>query len=145
MAQGGFTEADARALLDELLKAGRHNPLSQESIQQFFNAWLEGKELAKKKRTADRYRKVVSDFLGALGKRAGQPLSGLTPRDIEAFRSVRLKQGCSPVTVSQDLKIVRSILESERESRGPSSAIRRQASSLREVRGWIGTCSRRRR
>ena len=27
LSQGAFTEADARALLDELLKAGRHNPL----------------------------------------------------------------------------------------------------------------------
>jgi hypothetical protein len=35
LVQGGFTEADARALLDELLKAGRHNPLSQESIGSF--------------------------------------------------------------------------------------------------------------
>ena len=70
LAQGGFTEADARALLDELLKAGRLNPLSQESVEQFFSAWLEGKELAKKKRTADRYRKVVSDFLACTGASA---------------------------------------------------------------------------
>jgi integrase len=134
LAQGGFTEADARALLDELLKAGWHNPLSQESIRQFFDTWLEGKELACKKRTADRYRKVVNDFLGALGKRDGQPLSGLTPRDIEAFRSVRLKQGCSPVTVSQDLKIVRSILERARKQGAISS---NPAASVESPRGAV--------
>ena len=132
LAQGAFTEADARALLDELLKAGQHNPLSQESIRQFLNSWLEGKELARKKRTADRYRKVVSDFLGALGKRSGQPLSALTPRDIEAFRAVRLKQGCSPVTVSQDLKIVRSILE---QARKQGIIVSNPAASVESPRG----------
>jgi integrase len=119
-------------LLDELLKAGRLSPLSQESTSQFFNAWLEGKELARKKRTADRYRKVVSDFLGALGQRSGQPLSALTPRDVEAFRAVRLKQGCSPVTVSQDLKIVRSILERARKQ---GTIINNPAASVESPRG----------
>ena len=132
LAQGGFTEADARALLDELLKAGRLNPLSQESVEQFFRAWLEGKELARKKRTADRYRKVVSDFLAALGARARQPVAGLTPRDIEAFRSSRLKEGCSPVTVAQDLKIVRGILEIARKQ---GVVINNPAASVESPRG----------
>jgi integrase len=115
LAQGGFTEADARALLDELLKAGRLNPLSQESVEQFFRAWLEGKELAKKKRTADRYRKVVTDFLSALGARARQPVSGLTP-----------------VTVAQDLKIVRGILEIARKQ---GVVINNPAASVESPRG----------
>jgi integrase len=132
LAQGGFTEADARALLDELLKAGRLNPLSQESVEQFFRAWLEGKELAKKKRTAERYRKVVSDFLAALGVRTRQPVAGLTPRDIEAFRTSRLKEGCSPVTVAQDLKIVRGILEVARKQ---GVVINNPAASVESPRG----------
>ena len=91
-----------------------------------------GQGAGEEKRTADRYRKVVSDFLGALGKRASQPLSALTPRDIEAFRSVRLKQGCSPVTVSQDLKIVRSILELARKQ---GAIISNPAASVESPRG----------
>jgi integrase len=74
----------------------------------------------------------VSDFIATLGKRAAQPLSALTPRDIEAFRAVRLKQGCSPVTVSQDLKIVRSILERARKQ---GTIISNPAASVESPRG----------
>ena len=101
--------------------------------------------MAKKKRTADRYRKGRERFpCGAWCKRAGQPVSALTPRDIEAFRAVRLKQGCSPVTVAQDLKIVRSILERARKQ---GTIISNPAASVESPRGggWIGMFSRRRR
>ena len=74
----------------------------------------------------------MSDFLGALGKRASQPLAGLTPRDVEAFRSVRLKQGCSPITVAQDLKIVRGILEIARKQ---GVIINNPAASVESPRG----------
>ena len=76
---------------------------------------------------------MVSDFLGALGKRSGQPLSALTPRDIEAFRGwCASSRGCSPVTVSQDLKIVRSILE---QARKQGIIVSNPAASVESPRG----------
>jgi len=73
--RGEFTEADARAMLDSMLVAGRQNPIGNESIREVFENWLKGKTLSKSERTADRYHTVVSQFLQHLGEKAERPLS----------------------------------------------------------------------
>ena len=112
--RGEFTEADARAMLDSMLVAGRQNPIGNESIREVFENWLKGKTLSKSERTADRYHTVVSQFLQHLGEKAERPLSSISIRDVEGFRDLRLSKKLSSRTVMQDIKILRGILEGAR-------------------------------
>src|ERR1051325_5011598 len=82
---GSFTEAQARKVLNTILESTGQTPMKTESIQDYFNNWMEGKELAKKPRTAERYRIVVKKFLESIGPKIKHPLSAITPRDFEDF------------------------------------------------------------
>ncbi len=112
--RGEFTEADARAMLDSMLVAGRQSPIANETTRQIFENWMRGKTLSKSDRTADRYKTVVKLFLKHLADRADRPLSALTIRDIEGFRDARLEKKLSSRTVSVDIKIIRGVLEGAR-------------------------------
>ena len=52
--RGELTEATARNVLDNLLKASGHGALRHSSIRTFLNDWIAGKEIAKAKGTATR-------------------------------------------------------------------------------------------
>lgn len=58
-----------------------------ETIQDYFKNWQNGKGLAKKPSTAERYGIVVKRFLSSIGPRAKHPLATLTVRDLENFRN----------------------------------------------------------
>ena len=114
LVSGEFGEADARAMLDALLKAGQKSALKVETVRTTFESWLRGKALSKSDRTTGRYATVVSKFLKHLGVKTEQSLSAVSIRDIEAFRDARLKENVSGRTVSVDIKIIRGVFENAR-------------------------------
>ncbi|HKW29248.1 MAG TPA: tyrosine-type recombinase/integrase [Verrucomicrobiae bacterium] len=107
---GSFTEAQARKVLNTILENTGQAPMQTETIDGYFNNWINGKELANKPRTAERYRIVVKRFLDSLGQKARRPLGALTVRDLENFRNQSMDEGKAPKTTAFEIKILRSVL-----------------------------------
>ncbi len=57
--------------------------------------------------TVNRYHHVVELFVGFLAHKADRPLSSLTPRDIEQFRTAQAAEGKSATTVNLSIKTLR--------------------------------------
>jgi integrase len=107
---GSLTEAQARKVLNTILESTGQAPMQTETIRDYFTNWLNGKELAKKPRTAERYGIVVERFLASLGQKAKHPLAALTVRDLESFRNESMGQGKAPKTITVEIKILRTVL-----------------------------------
>jgi integrase len=107
---GAFTEAQARKVLNTILENTGQAPMQTETIQNYFNNWLNGKELANKPRTHERYSIVLKKFLASLGQKARRPLGALTARDLENFRNQSMDAGKAPNTVGMEIKILRVVL-----------------------------------
>ena len=111
---GSFTEAQARKVLNTILESTGQSPMQSETIHGYFTNWLNGKELAKKPRTHERYRIVVKMFLGSLGAKARHPLGALTVRDLENFRNESMAAGKAPKTTGIEIKILCTVLNAAR-------------------------------
>ena len=112
---GELTEIQVRKLLDEVLESVGQKPVRSESVRAFFNNWLAGKKLSTTPGTYAHYEKAVTKFLYVISTKADKALSGVTPRDIEAFRDMRLNaDGISTGTLVLDLKTVRSVFSNAR-------------------------------
>jgi integrase len=107
---GNFTEAQARKVLNSILENTGQAPMQTETITGYFNNWINGKELANKPRTAERYSIVVKRFLGSLGNKVRHPLGALTVRDLENFRNQSIDKGKAPKTIAIEIKILRTVL-----------------------------------
>jgi len=107
---GSFIESQARKVLNTILENTGQAPMQSETLGEYFNHWLEGKELAKKPRTAERYRIVVEKFLTSLGAKSKHPLGALTIRDLEHFRDQSISAGKAPKTTTIEIKILRTVL-----------------------------------
>ena len=107
---GNFTEAQARKVLNNILENTGQAPMQSETIHDYFTNWVNGKELANKPRTAERYRIVVEKFLASLGQKAHRPLGALTVRDLENFRNLSMDEGKAPKTITVEIKILRIVL-----------------------------------
>lgn len=115
MAQGGtLTEVHSRKIISDILESTGQMALHSATVREFFGEWLKSKRATTAKATARRYSDVVDDFLELLGDRAGMLLSGLTPRDIQAFRDRELKDGKANKTVNLAVKTIRVALNSAR-------------------------------
>lgn len=119
---GNFTEAQARKVLNSILENTGQAPMQTETIQDYFTNWLNGKELANKPRTAERYSTVVEKFLASLGQKARRPLGALTVRDLENFRNQSMDAGKAPKTITVEIKILRIVLNvARRQGRIPTN------------------------
>ena len=112
--QGSLTEVQARKVLCEILESVGESPIRTESVRDFFSHWLEGKKLSTVEGTFFHYRSALEAFLNGLGPRADKPLSSLCPADIEKFRDARTSKGVSAATIYQDVKAIRSVLNTAR-------------------------------
>jgi integrase len=107
---GAFTEAQARKVLNTILENTGQAPMQTETIHEYFTNWLNGKELANKPRTHERYGIVLKKFLASLGQKARRPLGALTARDLEKMRNQSMDEGKAPNTVGMEIKILRVVL-----------------------------------
>jgi hypothetical protein len=80
-------------ILDEILENIGEGAIRRATVREFFSGWLEGKKLAKKKGTGERYEKAINEFLASLGDRVNKSIASVTAADIEHFRDVRTEQG----------------------------------------------------
>ncbi len=95
-----LVESQCRRVLSELHQQATGAPLHFVSCSDWFAQWLAGRKEFATAKTYARYEKVVSDFLGFLGKdRAEAPLSAITKEAIAAFRNTLLARGLSTQTV----------------------------------------------
>jgi integrase len=107
---GNLTEAQTRKVLNSILESTGQAPMQTETIYDYFTNWLNGKELASKPRTHERYGIVLKKFLASLGQKARRPLGALTVRDLENFRNQSMADGKAPNTVGMEIKILRVVL-----------------------------------
>jgi integrase len=107
---GDFTEAQARKVLNNILENTGQAPMQSETIHAYFTNWLNGKQLASKPRTHERYKIIVEKFLASLGQKARRPLGALTVRDLENFRNQSMAEGKAPKTTAIEIKILRIVL-----------------------------------
>lgn len=106
---GTLVESQARAVLTSIMaRANMGETLRTPTVKAFFADWMQTKEQNRASRTADRYEKVVQEFLKSLGERANRPLTGITGTDVQRFIDARLAEGCAPGTVQVDGKILRT-------------------------------------
>jgi hypothetical protein len=77
--RGELSQSQARKILDEILEKVGEGPIPKATVREFFSRWLEGKQLAKKRSTVERYRKATNEFLDSLGQRADKPVASITP------------------------------------------------------------------
>jgi integrase len=124
---GNLTEAQTRKVLNTILESTGQAPMQSESIHEYFTNWTNGKELANKPRTAERYRNIVKKFLLSLGQKAQHPLGALTVRDLENFRNQSMDAGKAPKTITVEIKILRIVLNVARRqgliSTNPAEAV----------------------
>lgn len=114
-AQGNLVESQAREVLNDIMKRVGGDAIRAPAVSDFFKGWLTAKTTAKKSAgTITRYQGVVDDFLATIGPKAKLPVTSLVPRDVESFMAKRTRDGCSPVTIKLDVKIVRTVLNSAR-------------------------------
>jgi integrase len=107
---GNLTEAQSRKVLNDILESTGQAPMQTETIHEYFTNWLNGKELANKPRTHERYGIVLKKFLASLGQKARRPLGALTARDLEKMRNQSMDEGKAPNTVGMEIKILRVVL-----------------------------------
>jgi integrase len=79
-------------------------------IRDWFDHWLELKQRVRARKTMDRYRQVVRDFVQSLGARANLALVHLTPRDILAYRDAIVAAKKSARTANLSVKVVSAAL-----------------------------------
>ena len=112
---GELTEATIRKFLSDVLESVGESPLRTETVRAFFASWLEDKAGSTKPAVYRLYTQVSGHFLAFLGPRADKALSGVTPRDISAWRTQRLSSGgVSSGTLLVELKILKSAFSSAR-------------------------------
>jgi integrase len=113
--EGALTEAQARKILAGILeRTDNGEEFRSPSCRNWLEAWLEGKGETRAETTAVRYQVTIRGFLKALGKRADQPISGLTARDVQKYITARLRAGLAPSTVQIEGKALRAAFNQAR-------------------------------
>jgi integrase len=105
---GVLTEAQVRKVLSEVLEKVTGDSFRHETVKDFLERWLRGKENAKSQGTHLRYGNSVKLFLESLGNRAHKSLAAVAPRDVEKFRDAELKIGKATSSVNVDIKTLRT-------------------------------------
>ncbi len=103
---GSLTTTQLRKVLGEVSEKISGDNLNAPTVEDYFNDWLNGVEVRNSPATLERYRNTTKMFLHHLGSQAKAPVTGLTPRNMEAFLNARLKSGVAPRTAVIDLKTV---------------------------------------
>ncbi|QYY37286.1 site-specific integrase [Ruficoccus sp. ZRK36] len=98
-------EAAIRKTAFELASIASKDRVSEVSVREFFEEYIEFKaNQGKKQSTMARYSGVVERLFEAIGDKALAPIESLSPQDIESFIAYRSKQGRAPKTILNDLK-----------------------------------------
>lgn len=105
-----MTEHQARKVIEDLYFRIRGERMQGALVKDFFNAWVEGKRVETSPGTWNRYSRICSQFLDAIGDKAAADLNELLSKDILAFRD-GMARGLSPATANIAVKVVRMVLK----------------------------------
>ena len=108
--KGVLTEAQARKVVSDIVERASGEPVVFYTIIEWFQNWLEMKGEIKSKRTHERYKGVIDEFLKFLGNKAKRNLTLLTQKDIYGFRIKLKKDGLSNTSCNQSIKILSTSL-----------------------------------
>jgi len=104
--QGALTSAQIKKVLNDVSEKVTGDTLIAPSTEDYLNDWLEGVGARAVPATVERYRNSVKLFVANLGEKARKPITAVTPHDVEAFLTSRLKAGVAPKTAIVDLKTI---------------------------------------
>ena len=126
--QGNLTETAARKIVQEILdRAATGDVLRNPSVEDWFKAWVEGKEVRRSPNTALAYRGIVDRFIESLGDRAKRPLESLSTSHVQGYVTKRGKANCAPKTLQCEHKVIRACLNQARRegliSNNPAEAV----------------------
>ncbi|MDB4797178.1 tyrosine-type recombinase/integrase [bacterium] len=105
-----LTEIQARKVVSDIVERASGEPIIFHTIIEWFQNWLEMKGEIKSKRTHERYKGVIDEFLKFLGNKAKRNLTLLTQKDIHGFRLGLKKDGLSNTSCNQSIKILSTSL-----------------------------------
>ena len=104
--QGAITSAQIKKVLNDVSEKVTGDTLIAPSTEAYLDEWIEGVKARVTPTTFERYKFVVKIFKAHLAEKAKQPITAVTPRDVEAFLNSRLKLGLAPKTAILDLKTI---------------------------------------
>jgi site-specific recombinase XerD len=103
-ASGAVTTIQLRKVLNDMSERIIGDTLVVPSVEDYLNDWLKGIVARNRAATIERYRKTTRLFLESLNGKARQPVTAVTPKDVETFLNERLATGVAPQTAIIDLK-----------------------------------------
>jgi hypothetical protein len=110
---GELTQAAVLKTMGEILERTTGERLDVQTTADFLTDWL-----AKSGRSAgtlNRYRPVITGFLGAIGeRRAGASVGSVTSLEIQRFRDAQISEGKTASTANLAVKILRAAFGSAR-------------------------------
>jgi integrase len=105
---GTVTTTQLRKVMNDVSERITGDSIAAPTVKAYLTGWLAGIEVRNAEGTLERYQNTVNLFLAGLGERANQPITTITPHDIEDFLNKRLKDGAAPKTAIVDLKTLSS-------------------------------------
>ena len=88
-----LTTTQLRKVLNDVSEKVNGDSLQVDSVEVYFQKWLDGIAVRNSPATLERYRNAVKWFLINLQGKAKKPISSVTPQDVENFHNSRLKSG----------------------------------------------------
>lgn len=126
--QAALTATQLHKILSDVSERVTGDNLSIPSVEVYFQDWLKLIRPRIEPATLVRYEGTVAKFLTQLGAKAKQPVTSVTPQDIERFVSARLQAGCAPKTTIVDLKTLGTAFKRAEDYgiilKNPASAVR---------------------
>ncbi|HLH54248.1 MAG TPA: tyrosine-type recombinase/integrase, partial [Verrucomicrobiae bacterium] len=106
--QGALTTNQLRKILSDVSEKVTGDALSVPTVEGYLDDWLKAVATRIEPLTLVRYTGTVTLFVKGLGAKSKQPVTSITPQDIERFLTSRLTAGCAPKTAIVDLKTLGS-------------------------------------
>ena len=106
---GTLTTDHARKVLNDLLEQAGQDTLHNDTTENYLREWVKGKL---NEGTRERYESAIEAFIKSLGARAKGNLTAISHKDIFTFMEAR--KGFAPKTVSTDIKVIKSALNTAR-------------------------------
>jgi integrase len=112
-AQKKRTLRQLQCVLAQMHELVNGEALSRVSVRAFVSEWLELRKPENAPSTFDFYQDSAKKLMSFLGERADAPLSGVTKRDLTAYRNT-LAKNLAPKTVNHHTKFVKMLFKAAR-------------------------------
>lgn len=104
VSSGAATAVQLKKVINEFSERVIGESVIAPNTDNYLNDWLKGLKARNRAATIERYSNTIRLFLASLNGKAQQPVTAVTPQDIETFLTQRLEAGVAPQTAIIDLK-----------------------------------------